>query len=498
MMLAAARMNWHSGRMLEPQPTAVVRAFVSYSWSSPTHEAWVINLATRLREDGVDVILDKWDLKPGHDAYQFMESMVTDPTVTKVMMVCDKAYVDKADSRSGGVGTESQIISPELYGNGAQDKYAALMTDEDEAGSAHIPVFYRGRIFVDFRSANNFEEKYEELLRWLIDRPQHVKPKIGTVPESIIEATPVATATQSRARRAEEAIRQGAAGAAGLIREYGDSLINELKASYPQETNEEPFDETIIKAASSMRPYLRQFAELVTTVVRFSEQSKPWERVLDVHEQLGILMYADPELKSYNTHQFDAYKIVAHEAFLSTIALALDEARFDLVETAVKRAYLVRDNNGANLPATSSFSIFSQHVGSLTYRKQRLQLNRLSLFADILKDTYQNGSVPNFEALMQADFVLYLCTTHQKANSKWYPETLVYASDRYSPFSIFARSESLAYFNRLAPVLRVKTIEEFKTRITEINSDTQASQMFNYHGLPVSYLANADHVGKLD
>ncbi len=49
------------------------KLFMSYSWSSSTHEQWVIDLATELRESGVDVILDKWDLKEGHDAISFME-----------------------------------------------------------------------------------------------------------------------------------------------------------------------------------------------------------------------------------------------------------------------------------------------------------------------------------------------------------------------------------------------------------------------------------------
>ncbi len=38
------------------------KAFISYCWSSPQHEQWVINLATELRQAGVDIILDKWDL----------------------------------------------------------------------------------------------------------------------------------------------------------------------------------------------------------------------------------------------------------------------------------------------------------------------------------------------------------------------------------------------------------------------------------------------------
>ena len=60
------------------------RLFVSYSWTSRDHEAWVLRFATELRESGIDVILDKWDLREGHDAHAFMEKMVTDPEIKKV------------------------------------------------------------------------------------------------------------------------------------------------------------------------------------------------------------------------------------------------------------------------------------------------------------------------------------------------------------------------------------------------------------------------------
>ena len=38
-------------------------------------------------ESGVDVIFDKWDLKEGHDANAFMEKMVTDPEIEKVILL---------------------------------------------------------------------------------------------------------------------------------------------------------------------------------------------------------------------------------------------------------------------------------------------------------------------------------------------------------------------------------------------------------------------------
>ena len=93
------------------------KLFISYSWTSPAHEQWVLNLATELRESGVDVILDKWDLKEGHDAHAFMEKMVADQAIKKVALICDQLYSEKANGRSGGVGIEAQIISPEIYVN---------------------------------------------------------------------------------------------------------------------------------------------------------------------------------------------------------------------------------------------------------------------------------------------------------------------------------------------------------------------------------------------
>nr|VFJ54886.1 MAG: hypothetical protein BECKFW1821A_GA0114235_105026 [Candidatus Kentron sp. FW]VFJ67187.1 MAG: hypothetical protein BECKFW1821B_GA0114236_11272 [Candidatus Kentron sp. FW] len=43
----------------------------------------ILNLATELCVSGVDAILDKWDLKEGHDAVAFMEKMATDLEIKK-------------------------------------------------------------------------------------------------------------------------------------------------------------------------------------------------------------------------------------------------------------------------------------------------------------------------------------------------------------------------------------------------------------------------------
>ncbi|WP_322885752.1 SEFIR domain-containing protein (plasmid) [Sinorhizobium medicae] len=125
------------------------KLFISYSWTTPDHEAWVLHFAEELTSQGIHVILDKWDLLPGHDANAFMESMVSDPTVTKVLLICDEVYARKSDGRKGGAGTEAQIITPEIYAHTAQDKFAAVVRERDGDGKAFLPIYYKGRIYFD-------------------------------------------------------------------------------------------------------------------------------------------------------------------------------------------------------------------------------------------------------------------------------------------------------------------------------------------------------------
>lgn len=42
--------------------------------------------------DGVVVVLDKWDLREGQDKHAFMEQMVHDPAIAKVLVVCERIY----------------------------------------------------------------------------------------------------------------------------------------------------------------------------------------------------------------------------------------------------------------------------------------------------------------------------------------------------------------------------------------------------------------------
>jgi len=66
------------------------KVFISYSWDDEEHKAWVRDLATRLRCDGIDVTLDQWHAVPGDQLPAFMERAVYDNAF--VLLICTPAY----------------------------------------------------------------------------------------------------------------------------------------------------------------------------------------------------------------------------------------------------------------------------------------------------------------------------------------------------------------------------------------------------------------------
>lgn len=166
-------------RPRESDPPA---AFVSYSWAGEEHGAWVADLARRLRANGVDVHLDRWDVGLGHDLNLFMERYA-EPTA-RVLVVLSDDYKQKADDRGkspSGVGTETTIVSSTVYADLGSNRVVPVIPDSGTvAGDPLIPTYLSSRKWIDFRRDN--EKAYEELLRELHGVPLEAAPPLGSNP----------------------------------------------------------------------------------------------------------------------------------------------------------------------------------------------------------------------------------------------------------------------------------------------------------------------------
>jgi hypothetical protein len=202
------------------------KVFISYSWSSPTHQQLVQSWAEQLIADGIDVILDVFDLKEGHDKFAFMEKMVTDLSVTHVLIMCDKTYSEKSDARKAGVGTESQIISKEVYEKVEQSKFIPVACESDGDGNPYLPAYLKSRIWIDFSTPDAVNKNWERLIRVIYGKPLHEKPKLGNPPVYITNDVPTPTShIQAKFNSLKQAILQGKGGLQLYRRDFLDTCI---------------------------------------------------------------------------------------------------------------------------------------------------------------------------------------------------------------------------------------------------------------------------------
>jgi hypothetical protein len=370
-------------------PISSPKLFISYSWSSPEHENWVVSFAEELVSQGIHVILDKWDLKPGHDANAFMESMVTDPEVTKVILVCDAKYAEKSNKRSGGAGTEAQIISPELYAKKAQDKFAAVVREHDDNGQACVPVYYKGRIYFDLSDPSIYATEFEKLVRWAWDKPQYVRPEIGKRPSFLSEdAAQVKIATSVSFRRAFDAIRNGRDNAIPATAEYFDTLVSELE-KFRISYNGERFDDLMVKSVTDFLPWRNELSEVFIAISSYQYSDQMMEIVHHLFEKLIPYLHRPEHVNAWREESFDNFRFIIHEAFLYCMGTLLKTERFDAASYLLDNEYYFEDPRSREV--MHPYTIFREPLRTLEHRSRRLNLERLSVRADMLKERNQGG-----------------------------------------------------------------------------------------------------------
>ena len=154
------------------------KVFISYSHDSPEHKRWVSELGAMLRHNGVDAILDQWDLGPGDDVTQFMERGIIDSD--RVLVVCTDRYVRKANAAEGGVGYERMIVTAQIVQDLGTDKFIPII--RQTSGQEKTPTFLGTRVYIGFTNDSQFESEFDKLIHELHRVPIVKKPPLGKNP----------------------------------------------------------------------------------------------------------------------------------------------------------------------------------------------------------------------------------------------------------------------------------------------------------------------------
>jgi TIR domain len=459
------------------------KLFISYSWSNPEHEQWVLDLATQLRESEVDVILDKWDLREGQDTIVFMEQMVTDKKINKVVIISDATYAAKADGRNGGVGTETQIISKEVYDKQDQRKFVVVVAEKNDLGKPCLPTYYKSRLYIDLSEADRYSENFDKLLRLIFDKPLYVKPELGKKPSFLEEGEHISLGTTATFKRCVEALKNNKPNAAGVYDEYCNTLVLNLERFRLSQT-QEAFDEAVVRSIEEFIPFRNEAIQLFITIAQYSPTPEFVKRTHRLFEKLIPYMHRPEHVDTWQRWDFDNFRFLIHELFLYALAIFIKHDRLEQAQYLLAQQYYFDGNYNGNRDVMASYIVFREYMESLEARNNRLKLQRQSLRSDLLKDRC-NGTGIEFRDLMQADFVAFLrAEIEAKGNyCRWYPETLLYLGHFNSAFEIFARSKSKGYFNSVKGLLGIDSVEDLKLLLISYHDGSRKRPSWDFQSI---------------
>lgn len=455
------------------------KVFISYSWHPEKNKIWVQRLAERLIQDGVNVKLDVWDLKHGHDKYVFMEQMVKDSGIKKVLVICNEDYARKADDRTGGVGTESTIMSSDIYSLAEQTKFIPILV-EKKNGEPCLPTFLKSRMYIDMSSNDIYELGYDQLLRDIYEKPLLRKPALGKMPSYLEADEPVLLSTAQEQRMLKEKVAEST-NLQTWIAKYCDKLIESLDQFKVTFRGGKTGDliEMIEKSIASMQVVNNDFITFVETVASNSECNG--KQFVDFFEKL-LQYYEDKDIElASSTDSWhlcnDNYRFFNYELFLSFAAIMLKYERFDIIKEVVDTDYCILSNRLGRQIKALNFAEFQKHNYTLDYYKGNNGYSSSSQVANLMR----NYGGDKFNTWVEVDILLYyLSLIYGKPGdrmSMWYPTLSIYNR----AFEILPKIASMRYFEKAKVMFDVGDKDSFKTLLVRTKDELQRDA---YHRIP--------------
>ena len=460
------------------------KVFISYSWSSKEYEEKVMNFAVKLREDGIDVVIDKWDMQAGNDTISFMERNVKDPSVNFVLMLLDKKYAEKADNRSGGVGIETQVISKKVYDDVEQSKFIPIVFDRED-NEVYIPTYLKSRFYYDL-TKDNFEEEYVKLVKQLYGRQIYYKPELGNRPKWVDDNLNSPNSLKVKVLQMQKSVNMFRSLETEIKKsELGEKNINEVP--------DEEKNETIIKIYNNFLEYRNVLLDIFLD--KYAEENFI-DEVCDFYENI----------KNWNKHnngiKQEIWESFIHETFIYLIAILLKYKQYKLINIVITKSYFYDGNVTNVIDYFYSYNIIQD---------AKCKLDNSSYYSGMAKLWMENIYEPKItkQEFTQADLIIYNLTILllEKQQYYWFPVTYVYSKNSIfdsslKDFSI--RLKSKYEINKFRELFGINSIDELKKLFDKMeffveNRKERARYLsdFSYADLFTDYI-KIDEIGLLN
>jgi hypothetical protein len=263
-----------------------------------------------------------------------------------------------------------------------------------------------------------------------------LRAMISSSPMLSAAADSVELSPPSLADQAIAAIEADTKNQSILTRRYLGSLIDELVSAAPDWSSGEHRDDVLIASLERSQSIAAEFGRVVTAIADMDAHD-PAQAVIRIFERI-LERYDLPRnfAGGFNSTDFDYYKFIGHELFVMFVAALLGAERWELLASLLDERFQPDNARVDRGKPPATFAALSEPLELLDYRKQRLQLNRVSIHADLLNERHQDGapvSIVSAQAFMEADAFLFLrgevITDSDDVWMEWVPWSSLYLRD---------------------------------------------------------------------
>ena len=416
--------------------------------------------------EGVDVLLDVWDLKEGDDKYAFMERMVTDESVTHVLVFSDARYAAKADDRAAGVGTESQIISREIYDQVQQSKFIPIVCEFGDSSEPCLPIFLKSRKWIDFSNPEEANQGWEQLIRLLYGRPPLTKPTLGRPPAYVLadSAAPASPAVVKFVAL-RQAILQDKKGLRHYRQDFLDACVvfaDTLRIRERPDVHN--LGERVLEDCNKLRLVRDYIIDWVLLEAESAPTENFTEALIGLLEELLELKSRPAEVNAWSDAWFEAHSVFVYGTFLYIIAALAKAEAFDVIHEVLSTHYLLPETMGS---AEARFCKFDGFFGSSNTLQTVLASEGYQLHspaAELIKRQADRQDLP-FTAIIEAE-LLVLLMAFITPDTHWYPQTLYY-SPYGKRYNFFLRATQHRHYQKLAIVTGIGDAETLRQTVRE-------------------------------
>lgn len=437
-------------------------------------------------------------MKEGQNIYAFMEQCVNNPNIEKVLIICDKKYAEKANSRVGGVGNETNIISPEVYNNAAQEKFIPVIMEKDETGAPYLPVYLKSCLYFDF-TGDDIENVYQALVRNIYEKPISRRPQLGRRPVWLDEEPSKVNNLKILSRDLFRVQNKGNTNLELFIDEY----IIGVKSLYRKEYES---NEQYLNDFSAFLEYRNTYLDFIKIIYSKNELSAQFltgffERLYN--ETCNLRAYTI-KVNGYFDTDLELFRIHVWELFVCTITFLLNKVDFNIIKGVLVHTYFIyNDIGGYNKEACAflKFRVWPRKMEGEVKESIKELSNRFTLLGHYLCN--ERIYEPIYIGNNIADADLFLYQIYKGLNLEglvspydyWFPNTYVYARESDS---IWKRLVSKQFCCSVMNIFDVQTLEQLKDIVQKCQHDKPMKYSYSFNEAPdILAFVKLEDIGKM-